>query len=304
MIIDCHAHVADHHSIPDEFILGWSKSIFSSIEDKSISLDIIFEITKQMVRFDTDAKKLISFMDKAGIDKTILLPIDFGYVFKEIPIDYYKVINVHYCEIAQKSQNKLLSFAGIDPRRGADGVTFFENLISKYNVSGLKLYPPCGFYPNDEILDPYYEICEKNKIPVLIHIGPTSSSLPFKYAHPKYVEDAAFKYPNINFILAHGAIMFFDECIQICRYRPNVYMDMSGFQSIMNGGEFEKHLKTIKNNELTSKLLFGTDFPFHNTKWSYSNCIEAIDNLFKKLDFTPTEISAIMSNNIKEIINI
>lgn len=303
MIIDCHAHIADHKSIPNEFVLGWSKSTYSSLLEEGISLDVIYQITKQMVHFDGGAEKLLSYMDKGGIDKTILLPIDFGYVFDELPKDYYKIININYCEIAKKSNNRFLSFVGLDPRRGEEGVAFFEKLISTYTVSGLKLYPPCGFYPNDDCLNPIYKICEKQKIPVLIHIGPTTSSLPFKYSDPKYVEDAAYKYPNVNFILAHGAIMFLEECIQICRYRHNVYMDMSGFQSIMKGGEFERHLRKIKNNDLAAKLLFGTDFPFHHTKWSYKNCLTALDVLFKKLEFSKLEINAIMGNNFKKLLS-
>src|SRR5690606_8924801 len=97
---------------------------------------------------------------------------------------------------------------------------------------GLKLYPPCGYTANDPALFPFYEICAARGLPVLVHLGPTSSALRFDLAKPEFVEAAAFQFPGVGFILAHAATAYPAECAEICAFRPNVFLDVSGFQSL------------------------------------------------------------------------
>src|SRR6185437_6424454 len=97
--------------------------------------------------------------------------------------------------------------------------------VRDHQVDGLKIYPPCGYTASSRLLYPYYEICRNYRIPVLSHIGATSPALEFEPARPIYVDVPARDFPEIDFILAHGALHYADECLMLCENRPNIYVD-------------------------------------------------------------------------------
>ena len=161
----------------------------------------------------------------------------------------------------QRHAGRFFVFGGVDPRWGTDGLALFEKGIVEYGFKGLKLYPPCGYSPSDRMLYPFYALCQARRLPVLLHIGPTSPVLDFSYAHPSLLERAALDFPDVNFILAHGAVNHVQACAQLCVYRPNVYLDISAFLGSMHPGGWQVALAELFKMNINHKILFGTDWP-------------------------------------------
>lgn len=66
--------------------------------------------------------------------------------------------------------NNLFPFYGVDPRN-TDTLTL-EKIISALEsrtFSGIKLYPPNGFFPFDPRLDKLYEYAAENEVPIMTH---------------------------------------------------------------------------------------------------------------------------------------
>jgi predicted TIM-barrel fold metal-dependent hydrolase len=115
------------------------------------------------------------------------------------------------------------------------------------------------------MLDPYYEICAQRALPVLVHIGPTSPALSFEKTAPFDVDSAARRFPNVRFVLAHGAVAYVEEATMMCRYRPNVFLDISGFQgrrSAASGTPAGWHL----SQDLVRDRLAHLPHPRHPTR--------------------------------------
>ena len=108
---------------------------------------------------------------------------------------------------------------------------------------------------------PFYEICSQRKLPVLTHVGPSSASLSFKHTSPISVDDAALNFPNVNFILGHAGVTLHRQAARLAQYRPNIYLDLSGFQAEAMRGQFKNILKWHISRGLSRRLLFGTDWP-------------------------------------------
>jgi predicted TIM-barrel fold metal-dependent hydrolase len=168
--------------------------------------------------------------------------------------------------------------------------------------AGLKLYPPCGFSPSDPRLDPYYEICAAHGLPVLTHTGPTSSVLPFKYAHPLEVDEAACRFPKVNFILAHGAVMWDDEAARIAEHRPNVYLDLSGFQSELKDNVIDEILKRHLRRRLSSRLLFGTDWPMHRFFGGQKAWVDALAGVYERKVIGKADLDNMFFSNIQRLL--
>lgn len=229
---------------------------------------------------DKDCKQLAKQMDVAKIDKSILLIADFTYELKDTPLTIQEIFEGHH-QVLQKCPDKFIIFGGVDPRYGQDGISLFERSISRMGFKGLKLYPPCGFAPNDKRLYPYYEICKKENLPVLLHTGPTSPVLSFDYSDPSLIDRAALDFPEVNFILAHAGIKNYSQAAMMAEFRPNVYLDISGFQSELNPdlSQVISKIKWLFHNRVNHKVLFGTDWPLFNIIGNQKKWVNFFANL-------------------------
>lgn len=99
--------------------------------------------------------------------------------------------------LRQKYPQKIYPFFCADPRR-PDVYDLFLHYIEKEGFTGIKLYPPMGFFPFDERLYRLYAYAEERQIPIMTHCsasGPVfGREIPSKAAriHPKTKEALVF----------------------------------------------------------------------------------------------------------------
>jgi uncharacterized protein len=299
MIIDCHAHVAAEGVLPTTFFKGWAENISRNLPSN------FGDDLRQVIQGndDPDCTKLLAEMDAAGIDKTVLLIIDFGLRFAQ-EITPLEELYLRHRELLEAHPNRLLVFAGIDPRRGRAGLELFERSLRDWNFRGLKLYPPCGYSPSDLSLFPYYDLCRTYGVPVLTHVGPTASSLSFKHTRPEDVDDAAHAFPEVNFILGHAGVVWYEESGLLAEYRPNIYLDLSGFQAEVRRKNFDEILRRHKQRGLLRKLLFGTDWPIHRFFGNQKTWTAEMRKTVDKGVLTPEELDRILYFNAAELMRI
>jgi uncharacterized protein len=261
-IIDAHLHVASTHYLPKEFIDGVVANTARALEANlglKQSIHQLYSMYESQLQ-DHDCHQLLQQMDDARIDQAVLLLPDYTYALKGAELTIEEMYHRHH-QILIKHPDRFYVFGGVDPRWGEDGFKLFLRGIEEYGFKGLKIYPPCGYSPSDEKLFPYYEICQHFHLPVLMHVGGTSPALQLEYASPMLVESAARKFPNVNFILAHGSTGFTEECVMLCASRPNIYLDISTFQKQPVANLYRVFAKGINH-----KIIFGTDWPIFRMK--------------------------------------
>ncbi|MFT5162103.1 MAG: putative TIM-barrel fold metal-dependent hydrolase [Alteromonadaceae bacterium] len=303
-IIDGHCHLASNRCIPDAFFRGVAENMVMRMQIENVPADTVKVTAMLKGQYnDHQGDKLVAEMDAAGIGSTVLLAPDFTYEFgSEYSIE--QIIQQHF-EAAERHPGRFHIFAGVDPRRGESAVQAFASLVSSSAVAGLKLYPPCGYSPSDKRLYPFYEICREHRLPVLLHTGPTSAALAFSFAAAGLIDQAAKDFPSVNFILAHAGASYVQDAIAQCMYRPNVYMDISGFPSTLAAGGWRQHLRQLFSLNLNHKIIFGTDWPVFGSK---SGLSKLTDELFADegpLQGLPKKaITQIMSGNIQRLLSV
>ncbi|UUY08385.1 amidohydrolase family protein [Pseudomonas sp. J452] len=304
MIIDCHSHIACSKAVPMSFFDGWIRNIESNAPreltpPQSKGLQLLF----QRLNNDPLCDQYIDEMNAAGIDKAVLLIIDFAYSYQD-EFDDLESVYQHHAEVAARHPGRFIVFAGIDPNRGRAGLDLFEKSIRDYGFAGLKIYPPCGFSPSDPRLFDYYEICSHYQLPVLTHVGPTTPALSFKYSWPIEVDDAARLFPKVNFILGHAGSVLYEEASVLAEYRPNVFLDMSGFQSELRRKRFTDILQWHKSKGLLRKILFGTDWPIHRFYGNQTDWVNAFHKAVEDKILTTEELDWIFYKNSKALLNL
>jgi predicted TIM-barrel fold metal-dependent hydrolase len=173
----------------------------------------------------------------------------------------YWVPDEYVAEFVAKAPEKLVGFAGCDPTQPK----YMEELlhgIEDLGLVGVKMGPMyAGFDPRDPRCEPVYDYCERNGIPILFHSGTTfNSAAPLGMTRPWLFDEVAIKHPELRMVLAHVGHPFSEECLAVIRKHPHVYADISAIY--YRPWQFYNTMIVAQEYKVTSKLLFGTDYPF------------------------------------------
>ena len=310
MIIDIHTHLFAKGWVPKEFFYGVARFITREFEKQGIhetneeTGDMLIESSS-----DPEAESLLSEMGEAGIDVSVVFPVDFGVALGEPELTIEEV-NRKYSELAGRYPDKLVAFAGIDPRR-EQAMYIFRRCIEEWGMRGLKLHPSAGFYPNQNEV---YQLLEKAcqwKIPVLIHSG--SMMLPFrsKYSQPIYFDDLAADFPDLQIIAAHGGGSFsYSQMLSIMAVKLNIMVDISAWQVIAERSYpgFCKALRELMDLGGTDRIFFGSDSPSFRSIMSNRDWVQLIKDLPEKapdgIMFKEEEIAAVLGGNAQRLLKL
>ncbi|MEV5886570.1 amidohydrolase family protein [Streptomyces sp. NPDC052020] len=270
-IIDFHAHIASEMCFPKSFQDGVVENMLVGLESRGLPVtrEKIAKMHAGTLQ-DPLCDELVKQMDEAGIKESVLLLPDFTYALKDSTHTIEELIE-HHRTVVDRHPGRFRVLVGVDPRWGADGLALFEKAIVDYRFDGMKLYPPCGYKLSDPQLYPYYEICAQYALPVLSHIGATSPVLDFEIAQPIFVDRAAKDFPGVDFVLAHGSVHYPDEVAMLCNNRPNIYVDVSGYEASGTAA-----LNRLFRRGINHKVLFGTDWPVFRMQGRQINLVEKL----------------------------
>lgn len=235
----------------------------------------------------SDAEGEVSYQraESLGIDKIVLLPIDFHLIgegrFRRKPGSFQpkmtiEEVNKHTADVAAKHPDKYIPFASIDPRRGAKGLELVKRAVQEWGMKGLKLHPTAGYFPHDrELCYPLYELCLELDIPILTHCGPESAYCPSRYGDPTYWEDVLSDFPELRVCLAHagGAMahlpgrQLMDPLITILITYENAFTDLASGQVVYlrEPENFYKELRRLLDMA-AGKVMWGTDIPWMESR--------------------------------------
>ncbi|MFC1943340.1 amidohydrolase family protein [Chloroflexota bacterium] len=261
MIIDFHVHfMASPKFLAQGYWDSWVR-LASALSGRPEE-----KIRERLPEFwDDNGEMLISDMDNAGIDYSVISVIDYGLA-KGVGEASHSILEINrlYATIAQKYPDRLIAFAGVDARRD-NALEILKTAVNDFGMKGVKLLPPTGFYPNDkQLCYPIYEFANDNNLPVLVHTGPEAAPLYSKYGYPIFLDEVANDFPDLNIIMGHAGFCWWPEAVSIASNKANIYLDLSGWQPRarrLSIEEFYKPLRTMINNIGSARILFGSDWP-------------------------------------------
>ncbi|SMF42746.1 amidohydrolase family protein [Desulfovibrio gilichinskyi] len=301
IIYNCHLHTFTIDHVPPRFI-GIDLTLLQKNSFVRKILQSLLRITiphKNKDLFDRYATFLSTAGEKTQHQvflkvrecyppetKFVILPMDMEFMGAGKPSKSIEQQHDELAKLRDSFPNQIIPFAAIDPRR-PDVLSMLKDLVEKKQFKGIKLYPPLGYFPYDERLNPIYEFAETKNIPIIAHcasatvhsrdLGKEECS---NYANPDHYKSILKKYKDLKICLAHfgGEAAWKDylenpsltssantnwmakimAMIGSGEYE-NLYTDIS--YSIFNFKENAKILKVLLENEkLRTKVLFGSDF--------------------------------------------
>ena len=304
MIVDGHVHIASDRFLPRSFVDGSLRNIAVALQAQGVpnQLDALHRIYRACVQ-DHDGDRFVQQMDEAGVDMAVALAPDFTYALQDCPLTVEELSLAHH-RIAQRHGGRIVVFGGPDPRWGQDGLDLLERCFTELGFRGYKIYPPCGYSASDPILYPFYELCRAHRAPVLLHTGPTSSVLRFDCARPDTVDRAAMDFPEVDFILAHAGVHDVDRALQLAAFRPNVYLDVSGYAAPVDGSSPAAVIARCLKAKLPHKIIFGTDWPVFAMNRTYTDLVDVVRDEQVVAAAPRRHYQAVVSGNIRRLLGL
>ena len=187
---------------------------------------------------------------------------------------------------------KLVPFCHIDPLE-KDAGQQAKYWLAERGMKGVKMYPPSGWYPDDERAMPVYEAAAALDLPVLLHMGRVAPhpQLRSKYGRPIHLEEVGLAFPKIKLIIGHWANMWRWEAFHIAMSFENFFFDLTTSGSL--------HIpiiqETIRHSDLgLRRIVMGTDGSGANNIVLVQRTVERLRRL---AGLTDAEVDAIVHHN-------
>ena len=310
MLIDAHYHLVAQEWYPE----GWWQAVTNMYLNgmkqlgMEMPLDMIRETMVPML-WDPEGEALINDMNAGGIDKTVLLPMDYWILFEE-PKASLEVQLKAYGDLQSRHPDRIIAYATVDPRR-ADAVEMLQRAVKEWGLKGLNLYPQTGYFMNAPNTYRVLEKAAEFGLPVTCHTGQLGAApLRAKYGDPIHLDDVVQDFPNLIITAGHMAFGWHEQLFYLAGLRYNIMTDVSAWQDVAkaNFTKFCSVLRHALDRLGPNRVLFGTDNPFVAALMSTKDYADLIKDLPQSapdgIAFTEAEINGILGENAARILSL
>jgi predicted TIM-barrel fold metal-dependent hydrolase len=258
MIIDCHTHIFSPDVIEHRFDYASRDTCFAELYGNPKA---------KMVT----AEKLIEEMDKAGVDKSVVLNIGWR------SIDLCYVTNDYIMEAAAKYPARLVPFCSVPQLCAPESIAEVERCV-KGGIKGIgELRPDIEVDLIDEYGIAYIgEFLKTNKLTLLVHATePVGHDYPGKdLVTPAVLETFIGQLPGVNIICAHwgGGLPFYTLMPEVKKAFARVYYDSAASPFLYTPAVYG----AVAGLAGKDRILFGSDYPLISQKRQLDE-INAID---------------------------
>ncbi|MDO9334237.1 MAG: amidohydrolase family protein [Dehalococcoidales bacterium] len=252
---------------------------------------------------DPECDKLVKRMGENGIDMTAICYVD-NY---DNGSANERIMNSNElcARAAAKHPEKLISMAGIDPRR-PDAPALLRRCLTEFKMKGLKWHPDDGYYPNSKEAYAMLGVLNEFGYPLLTHCSPLPKSRA-KFALPIHLDDVAKDFPNLEIIAAHMGNLWWHDWLALAQYKKNISGDLAMWQITATAKPtlFRRYLREILDNIGPHQIIWSTDGPIFEPLVSNREFISIMKGLTVKdadgIVFTQAEVDAMLGGNAARI---
>ncbi|HET9642113.1 MAG TPA: amidohydrolase family protein [Burkholderiaceae bacterium] len=160
---------------------------------------------------DERTEDVLRSLDEAGIDVGVLLApfLNNGYSIHD-PQSLDRA-NDHLARLVRGHEDRLVGFAVLNP--ALPGAAEGLKRALDAGLKGVKMVPS-GWYPYDDIVQPFFAACAAARLPLLFHSGIFIDGRSGRFCRPTFFE-ALREHPGVRVTLAHLSWPWTDEAIAV-----------------------------------------------------------------------------------------
>lgn len=148
----------------------------------------------------------------------------------------------------------------VDPNGGVQVLRDIQRAHDEFGIKGVSLFPS-GCNPplpiNDKRMYPVYAKCAEIGLPVLCCVGVPGPRLPMAPQHVELVDEVCWYFPELTFIMRHGAEPWTELAAKLLLKWPNLYYSTSAFAPKY----YPKAIIDFANSRGADKVMYAGYFP-------------------------------------------
>jgi predicted TIM-barrel fold metal-dependent hydrolase len=242
---------------------------------------------------------MIADMDKAGIDKVVLMG---EYRLKH---EACVARNDQALDLVRRWPDKVIGFAVVQPKAGKKALDEIERCLDggMRGVGELSPYG-AGYTLSDPDFLSVVELCIDRGVPMNLHVSEEighyylgKSTTPLLHYY-----ELAYRYPELRLILAHwgGGLLFYEMMPEVRRVLRSVWYDTAASPLLYpTRTVFEVALQCVDHR----KILYGSDYPLLacRDKQSEPDMLPFLTEI-DELDLAPQVYADIMGDNAARLL--
>lgn len=166
----------------------------------------------------------------------------------------------YFDRIAKSHRDRFLFCMAVDPNRGMDEVRRIRRMHQEHKIAGVAFFP-AGSVPqvpiNDKRLYPIYATCCELDLPILINVGVPGPRIPMATQHVELVDEVCWFFPELKFVMRHGADPWVDLAVKLMLKYPNLYYSTSAWAP----RHYPKAIIDYANTRGADKIMYAGYFP-------------------------------------------
>jgi predicted TIM-barrel fold metal-dependent hydrolase len=206
------------------------------------------------------------------------------YIFKDVPkagtqADYIKYtleqMDAHGIERAligvspddtvsrealRRHPDRFIPSCGVDPNQGVDALRHIQRMVDEFGIKAVSAFP-AGCVPqvpiNDKRFYPVYARCVELDVPICVCVGVPGPRIPMLCQHVELVDEVCWFFPELKFVMRHGAEPWADLAVKLMLKWPNLYYSTSAFAPRY----YPKAIIDYANTRGADKVLYAGYFP-------------------------------------------
>jgi predicted TIM-barrel fold metal-dependent hydrolase len=147
-----------------------------------------------------------------------------------------------------------------NPNEGVEAIRKIRAAHDSYGLRALTFFP-AGFSPqvpiDHRLMYPIYSVCVELGLPVFVTAGIAGPRVPSACQHVELVEQVLYDFPELTFVLRHGAEPWADLAIKLMVKWPNLHYSTSAFSPRY----YPKAVIDYANSRGADRLIYGGYFP-------------------------------------------
>lgn len=179
-------------------------------------------------------------------------------------------------EAIKRHPDRFLASLSVDPNEGMKAVRKIVRASEVVDLKAVTLFPS-GCNPpvpiNDKRMYPVYAKCIELDIPVCCCVGVPGPRVPMASQHPELIDEVCYFFPELKFVMRHGAEPWTELAWKLMLKWPNLYYSTSAFAPRY----YPKAIVDYANTRGSDKVMYAGYFPMGLS----------LDRIFKELPQVP-----------------
>ena len=163
-------------------------------------------------------------------------------------------------EALRRHPDRFIPSCGVDPNLGVGALRHIQHMHDEFGVKAVSAFP-AGLFPqvpiNDKRFYPVYAKCVELDLPICVCVGVPGPRIPMLCQHVELIDEVCWFFPELKFVMRHGAEPWADLAVKLMLKWPNLYYSTSAFAPKY----YPEEIVRYANTRGADKIIYAGYFP-------------------------------------------